>query len=147
MANPALSVISESKRFPLTWNFLSTPLPTWRTLLPAVCEPRDVSWSNDDQWLLKTAYCNNGDTVCMRELMKPRQWWHAKLCSCVSHGKWVAQQRFDSVPIATPLGPRHVCVGVYTVNGKAAGAYVRLAEKPLIDFRAMDVALLIDLNV
>ena len=58
----------------------------------------------------------------------------------------MAQRRFESMPIPTPLGPRHVCVGVYTVNGKAAGAYVRLSEKPLIDFCATDVALLIEPN-
>jgi hypothetical protein len=33
-------------------------------------------------------------------------------------------------------------VGVFTVNGRTAGA--RLAEKPLIDFAAMDVALLLE---
>jgi hypothetical protein len=37
-------------------------------------------------------------------------------------------------------------VGVYTVNGRAAGAYARLSEKPLIDFAAIDVALLIEEN-
>ena len=49
-----------------------------------------------------------------------------------------------SVPIGTPAGQRHFCVGVYTVNGKAAGAYVRLSEKPLIDFSAVDAALLLE---
>jgi hypothetical protein len=48
------------------------------------------------------------------------------------------------VPVPTPAGPRHVCVGVYTVNGRTGGAYARLAEKPLIDFAAVDVALLLE---
>jgi hypothetical protein len=30
------------------------------------------------------------------------------------------------------------------VNGRAVGAYGRLSEKPLIDFAAVDVALLIE---
>jgi hypothetical protein len=34
-------------------------------------------------------------------------------------------------------------IGVYTVNGRVAGAYGRIAEKPLIDARARDAAVLI----
>jgi len=45
--------------------------------------------------------------------------------------------------VSTPIGLRHVCVGVYPVNGRAAGAYARLSEKPVIDFAAADVALLL----
>ena len=39
-----------------------------------------------------------------------------------------------------------MCVGIYTVNGRAAGAYARLSEKPVIDFAAVDVALLLEDN-
>ena len=146
VTNPPLAVISESKRFPLTWDHLSTSLPTWCQLLPDVREPREMSWFNDHDWLLKTAYCNNGEVVCIRDLMKPRHWWHTKLTSRLSPDNWIAQRRFESVAVRTPHGPRHVCVGVYTVNGQAAGAYARLSEKPVIDFTATDVALLIDQN-
>ena len=146
VANPPLSVIPESKRFPLTWKHLSTELPTWRELLPEVRDPRELSLFNDRNWLLKTAYCNNGDAVCARDWMKPREWWQAKICSQLFPNQWLAQRRFESLPVPTPLGPRHVCVGVYTVNGKAAGAYARLSEKPVIDYTAVDVALLIDKN-
>jgi hypothetical protein len=46
VANPGLTVISESKRFPLVWETLSTALPTWRTLLSETREPREVPWSS-----------------------------------------------------------------------------------------------------
>lgn len=144
VTNPPLSIISESKRFPLTWKYLSASLPTWRELLPLVCDPRETQWLDDHDWLLKTAYCNNGEAVCIRGLMKPHQWWRTKLCSRLSPGKWVAQRRFESVPVPTPLGSRHVCIGVYTVNGETAGAYARLSEKPVTDFAAVDAALLIE---
>ncbi len=88
--------------------------------------------------------CNTGDTVCMRELMPANHWFQTRLDVFLRPSKWVAQRRFQSVPVSTPAGPRHVCIGVYTVNGQAAGAYARLAEKPLVDFSAVDVALLID---
>ena len=144
VANPALAVISESKRFPLTWEQLETELPTWKELLPVSCDPRAMSWFNGHDWLLKTAYCNNGESVSMSQLMTPKQWWQTKLRARLSPDKWVAQRRFESLPVMTSHGPRHVCVGVYTVNGKAAGVYARMAEKPLMDYTAVDVALLID---
>jgi hypothetical protein len=35
------------------------------------------------------------------------------------------------------------CLGVYTVNGKAVGIYGRYSPRPLIDYAAVDVAVLI----
>ena len=34
------------------------------------------------------------------------------------------------------------CLGVYTIGGRVAGAYGRLARRPLIDARAEDAAVL-----
>lgn len=146
VANPALAIISESKRFPLVWDKLSTELLTWRSLLPETRDPREAPWSRDETWILKTAMCNNGDTVSIRELMKPADWLRTRLAVQFAPENWVAQRRFESVPISTPAGPRHVCVGVYTVNGTATGAYTRLSEKAVIDFAAVDVALLLENN-
>ena len=144
VANPALAVISESKRFPLVWEKLSTALPTWRALLPETRDPRDAPWPHDTDWLLKTAMCNTGDTVSIRDLMRPRDWLRTRLAARVFPNRWVAQRRFESVPVSTPVGPRHACIGVYTVNGRAAGAYARISEKPVIDFAATDIALLLE---
>lgn len=144
VANPGSSAISESKRFPLVWGKLSIALPTWRALLPETRDPRDAPWSRDDGWLLKTAMCNTGDTVSLRELMRPAEWRRTRWAARLFPGNWVAQRRFESVPVSTPVGLRHVCVGVYTVNGRAAGAYARFSEKPVIDFAATDAALLLE---
>lgn len=144
VANPGLSVIPESKRFPLIWDKLRTPLPTWRALLPETRHPRMAPWHRDDGWLLKTALCNTGDTVSIRELMRPAHWTQTRLAAQLFPGHWAAQRRFESVPVSTPLGPRHVCVGIYTVNGRAAGAYGRYSSKPVIDFAAVDAALLLE---
>jgi glutathionylspermidine synthase len=144
VANPGSGVISESKRFPLVWEELSTPLPTWRALLPETRDPRTVRWASDESWLVKTALCKTGDTVCIRELMPAGEWLRTRLAVQLRPENWVAQKRFESVPVETPVGPRHVCVGVYTVNGQAGGAYARLSAKPIIDFAAVDVALLLE---
>jgi hypothetical protein len=144
VANPGLAAISESKRFPLLWEQLSTPLPTWRALLPETRDPRHAPWEHDDGWLLKTAMCNTGETVSMRALLGARDWRRTRRAARWFPGGWVAQRRFESVPLPTPVGPRHVCIGVYTVNGTAAGVYARLAVKPLIDCVAPDAALLLE---
>lgn len=144
VANPPLAVISESKRFPLVWEELSTPMPAWRALLPETRDPRAAPWMQDDNWLVKTAFCNTGDTVSVRELMKSGDWLKTRLMVQIAPYNWVAQRRFESAPVSTPMGPRHVCVGIYTVNGRAAGAYTRFSEKPVIDFAATDVALLLE---
>ena len=144
VANPGLAAISESKRFPLLWDQLSTPLPAWRALLPETRDPRHAPWERDDAWLLKSAMCTTGETVTMRELMGVRDWRRTCRAARWFPGGWVAQRRFESVPVPTPAGPRHVCISVYTVNGRAAGVYARLAVKPLIDCAAPDAALLLE---
>lgn len=146
VANPALAAISESKRFPLVWDKLSTPLPTWRELLPETRSLRDAPWAKDDGWILKTAMCNNGDTVRARDLVSAREWQWTRFDAALRPSGWVAQRRFESLPVATPAGPRHACIGLFTVNGKAAGSYTRLASRPVIDFAAADAALLLKDN-
>jgi hypothetical protein len=34
------------------------------------------------------------------------------------------------------------CLGVYTIDGRAAGIYGRLSARPLVDYAAVDVAVL-----
>jgi glutathionylspermidine synthase len=144
VANSAPAIISESKRFPLVWDELSSPMSTWRELLPETRDPREVSWARDPRWLLKTAFCNTGDSVTLPERLPRKSWRRTRLAVGLSPRSWIAQRRFESVAIRTPAGPRHVCLGIYTINGKAAGAYARISEKSVIDFEAADVALLIE---
>jgi len=143
VGNPGLAMISESKRFPLVWDRLATSLSTWRQLLPASRDPREAPWQTDDRWLVKSAMSNTGDAVCIRELMVERDWRRARWNVWLCPNQWVAQRRFDSVPVETHLGPMHACVGVYTIDGRAAGAYARLAKRPLIDYESVDAAVLV----
>jgi hypothetical protein len=143
VCNPGSGLLVESKRFPLIWERLGTTLPTWRALLPPTRDPRTVNWRRDDRWLLKTAFCNTGDTVTMRGLTADRHWMRAVDAS-LRPGRWVAQERFAALVLETPAGPRYPCLGVYTVNGTTAGVYGRLAERPLINYTATDVAVLVE---
>jgi glutathionylspermidine synthase len=143
VANPGAAVIAESKRFPLLWDRLSTPLPHWRRFLPDTRDPRDAPWRTDGAWLVKSALSNTGDEVCIRELMKEKEWGRTLRDVRLRPSRWLAQRRFRSVAVETPRGPMHACVGVYAIDGRAAGAYARLSPRPLIDFAAVDAALLV----
>ncbi len=142
--NPGTAIISESKRLPLLWDSLGLAVPTWRRLLPETRDPRNAPWFRDENWVIKSALSNNGEAVGHRGLRSTREWRQMCLAVWLHPDRWVAQRRFDSLPLDTPSGARHACVGVYTVNGAAAGAYARIAPRPLIDFEATDAALLID---
>jgi glutathionylspermidine synthase len=144
VANPGVAVITESKRFPLVWEYLNTPMPTWHALLPETRDPRDAPWQSSDHWLLKTSMCNTGDTVSIRARMAARKWNRIKWDVRLNPKTWVAQRRFHTLPVETPLGPMYPCVGVYTLNGRACGAYARLARSEIVDFAAIDVAMLVE---
>jgi hypothetical protein len=142
VCNPGVAVIGESKRFPVVWDELATPLPTWRALLPETCDPRAVDWRREPGWLLKAAFANNGDEVHDRAWARPQAWRRAARAARLAPGRWVAQRRFEPLPVATPGGMMYPCLGVYTVDGRAAGVYGRLSPRPVVDFAAVDVAVL-----
>jgi hypothetical protein len=143
VANPGIAILTESKRFPLVWDQLSAPMTIWRQLLPETRDPRDAPWRDDDSWLIKSAYCNTGDTVAMRELLSLKEWRAFRRAVNWTPSRWVAQRRFVTLPVESPIGPIFPCLGVYTINGLAAGCYVRFSPNPLIDYAAIDIALLV----
>jgi hypothetical protein len=143
VCNPGAAVLSESKRLPLLWPELETPAPAWREFLPPT-RAASAAWSSRDDWVLKAAYSNTGDAVLARGWARPSDYWLAFAHAAISPRTWIAQQRFDTIRLPTPLGPLHPCIGVYTVNGKAAGIYGRLAVQPVVDCRAFDTAVLIE---
>jgi glutathionylspermidine synthase-like protein len=142
LSNPATAILVQSKRWPLIWDRLDTPLPTWRALLPDTRDPRDAPWRTSRDWVLKPALGRVGDGVALagcveakelRAIARSATWWP---------GHWVAQRRFDIVPVEIGGTVVYPCLGVYTVDGRVAGAYGRLAPRPLIDGRAEEAAVL-----
>jgi glutathionylspermidine synthase len=140
--NPGTAILTESKRFPLVWDELKTPLATWRSLLPETRDPRRADWRRDPTWLLKAAFGNNGDEVIDRRSTGRKSWRSAKWSARLRPGGWAAQQRFATLSVETPDGPMYPCLGVYTVDGRASGIYGRIAPKSFIDYAAVDVAVL-----
>jgi hypothetical protein len=143
VVNPGVAALSESKRLPLVWDALRTPLSTWRRILPETRDVRDAPWDRDDGWLVKSAYCNTGDAVLTRDALSAAGWARLRWTVRLAPSSWLAQRRFTMVPLVADGEPIHPCVGVYVVDGTAAGAYVRLGRGPIVDWRARDAALLL----
>jgi glutathionylspermidine synthase len=141
--NPATALCVQSKRLPLVWDELEAPHVLWKRLLPETQDPRLVDWPHDSRWILKTALGRVGDGIGMRGQTQAREMKGLLRALRWSPGSLVAQRKFESQPIDTPRGPMHACLGVYTVDGTAAGVYGRIAPRPLIDHRAADVAVLV----
>jgi hypothetical protein len=143
VSNPGRAALSESKRLPLVWDRLPAAVPTWRRLLPETRALADAPWARDDGWLLKAAFGNTGEAVLMRATMTAQNWARAAFKARLRPSHWVAQRRFVTMPLPHESGPLFPCIGVYVVDGSAAGAYARLSPGPIIDFRAREAALLL----
>jgi hypothetical protein len=143
VVNPGTAALIESKRLALVWDRLRVRLPTWRQLLPETRALADAPWTTDDGWLLKSAYCNTGDTVSMRSEMDRASWRRVVWSARLRPSNWLAQRRFEVTPVVHEDARFFPCIGVYTVNQKAAGAYARVARGPIVDYRALDAALLV----
>lgn len=143
ISNPGIAILTESKRFPLVWDAMSTKMTKWRGLLPECRDPVDDRWRREDGWIIKMDFSNTGDEVHIRELMDRRSW--EAVCRTVKKNPdhWIAQKRFEPQSIASDLGAIYPCIGIYTIDGRAAGVYARVATSKVIDYQAMDAALLI----
>ena len=143
VSNPGSAILTQTKRFPLVWDRLWTPLPTWKALLPETHDARDVRWQGSDEWVLKPALGRVGEDIGIAGVTAPREW--EKIARAVRRhpAYWVVQRRFAATAVRLGEHHRYPSVGVYTVNGRVAGAYGRIAERPLIDARARDAAVLV----
>ena len=142
VSNPATAILTQTKRFPLVWDRLRTPLPAWRGYLPETRDPRDAPWRTSAEWILKPALGRVGEGIGMaeaigagemRRIARSARWWP---------GQWIAQRRFRVVPMRAGGREVYPCLGVYALDGRVVGAYGRLGGVPLIDARAADAAVL-----
>ena len=145
-SNPATALLVQTKRFPLVWAALRTPLPTWRALLPETRDPRDAPWARSSDWVLKPALGRVGEGIGLRGVVDARELRRIARGARWFPAHWVAQRRFEVAPLvhrndaaAEPVFP---CLGVYTLDTRVIGAYARVAGRPLIDARAADAAVL-----
>jgi len=143
--NPTTSLLTQSKRFPLIWDSLRTPLDTWRQLLPETADPRQRGFPMDASWIYKPAWGRIGEGIGMRGVTEAKEWKAIQSHVKRRPDEWVIQRRFDTLPVLAADGtPWYPCIGVYTVNGRAAGIYGRISTTPIITSTAKDVAVLVE---
>ncbi|WP_446742483.1 glutathionylspermidine synthase family protein [Silvibacterium acidisoli] len=139
--NPVVSAISESKRLPLCWPYVSERASAFRDLLPETCEPANIVGMTREDWVLKAAYSNTGDDVHLGASKTAYEWSNLLGNAVRQPRRWVAQRRFDTSELCSKGGLVKPCVGVYVINGCAAGAYVRLSRRQVTDGYALEAPL------
>jgi hypothetical protein len=145
VTNPGAAVLTESKRLPLLWDRLRSTTSTFRAVMPATRDVRSAPWLRDaDEWVVKAAYGNTGDAVFLPDRLTTRARAALALRTAASPSRWVAQRRFRMAPVATPNGDGRACIGVYTIDGRTAGTYARIATSEIVDSAAIDVACLVE---
>jgi len=135
--------MTQSKRLPLVWDELGVDIPTWKSLLPDTRDSKAVK-PQDTDWIYKPALGRVGDGISIKEAIAAKE--HTKIIKAVRRYPrgWVAQKKFISQPLADINGDSfHLCLGVFTVNGKSAGFYGRISPYPRIDERAKDIPILV----
>ena len=144
VSNPATALLTQSKRFPLVWDKLETPLPAWRSLLPKTVDPRDANWKKDGGWVLKPALGRVGDGIGLVGATSDKEWKLIRRGVRFGPRWWAAQRKFTAIPMKVAGEEVYPCIGVYTIDGRAAGAYGRVARKPIINHLAQDAAVLVE---
>lgn len=144
LANPpGPALISQNKRFPIACRRAGLDLPAWREHLPETRDPREVDVHSGD-WVLKPALGRVGEDVGLPGVTPPREWASIVKSAARSPERWIAQRVFETVALETPQGAMYPCVGVFVVDGRAAGLYGRLGRTPLVAGDALEVAVLVD---
>lgn len=144
--NHPIALFSQSKRFPLIWDQLELQgisLPTWRLLLPKTVRAKDVSKISNS--IYKPVWGRVGEGISIEEACRDDE--YAKILKEVRWHphRYIAQEKFNSQPVMSDEKiPYHVCLGAYSVDGKAAGYYGRISTTPRIDSNAADIAVVIE---
>jgi glutathionylspermidine synthase len=142
LCNPLCAVLTQSKRFPLVWNQLQTALPTWQKYLPETVAIERMRLDDPD-WVIKPALGHEGHGVSVMGATPATERAKTLRAAARHPNRFAAQRRFDPITISTPHGPRYPAIGIFVVDGKAAGAYGRVSSTPRIDSEAQEVPVLI----
>lgn len=143
ISNPGSAILVQSKRFPLVWEDLYTSLPTWKAVLPETRCPASLSPSQLEEWVLKPTLGRVGEDVAIAGVTPKPALEQIQKAAKRRPSEWVAQRRFTILSAANGQQKYYPCVGVFTIDGRVAGAYGRIGRSPLIDGEAQDIAVLI----
>lgn len=141
--NHPAAILTQSKRLPLIWDETGIDVSAWQMLLPETRDPGAVR-PQDGEWIYKPALGRVGEGISIKEAISEKERKRIEKAARSDHKDWVAQRKFVSRPLTDENGAVfHLCVGVFTVDGKSAGLYGRISPFPRIDDRAKDIPLLV----
>lgn len=142
--NHPISIIAQTKRFPLLWD--EADAPYWKKYLPVTLVPTgsktEIDEVNKGSYIYKPALGRVGEDITIKEAMTKKN-FESVIKDVRRHpNRWVKQERFESVPIEIDGTKYHICIGVFSVNGVCAGFYGRISPYPRIDENAKDIPIL-----
>lgn len=144
--NHPIAIFAQTKRFPLVWDTLEKlgiSLATWRSLLPETLEVKDAK--NKQGFIYKPACGRVGEGISIKEACRDNEYKEIMKDVKRRPKQYLAQKKFNSQPLVSEDGtPFHVCLGAYSIQGKAAGYYARISRTPRIDSNAADIPVLIE---
>jgi glutathionylspermidine synthase len=141
--NHPAAIFTQSKRLPLVWDELGVDVTAWKKLLPETRDPKSIR-PQDTDWIYKPALGRVGEGISIKGAVTEKEMLRIGKAARRDPGRWVAQRKFTSLPLTDVNGEVfHLCVGVFTVDGKSAGLYGRISPYPRIDDRARDIPLLV----
>lgn len=146
LCNPGQAIASQSKCWMQLLDELATPVPAWRALAPEVRRPRRAL-RRDPQWVLKPALGRVGEDVLVSGVTPTKVTRRIRRAAAWRPDQWIAQRRFHSLPIDSPFGPLHACIGVFVIDRETAGMYARVAPSPIINAESQDAAIVIEPSV
>ncbi|WP_162163972.1 glutathionylspermidine synthase family protein [Acholeplasma hippikon] len=143
--NHPVNLLSQSKRIPVIWNKLDIDLTTWKSLLPHTVDPK-VFFKDESlrkTHILKPNLGRVGEGVMIDGVISKVDKEGIMKAAKKFPLNWVAQEKFESVPLEVDGKLYHLCIGVFTVKDKCAGFYGRISTKPRIDEHAVDIPILV----
>jgi glutathionylspermidine synthase len=148
--NHPIALFAQTKRFPFVWDALENlgiKFSTWRRLLPETRETRETREKGkaNEGYIYKPVLGRVGEKISIKEACTDEEYEEIIKDIKRRPKDYLAQKRFYSKPLVSDEGEHfHVCLGVFSIEGKAAGYYARISKTPRIDSGAADIPVLIE---
>lgn len=89
-----------------------------------------------ERWVIKRQFGRMGEEVLMGSACSDDEWADWLQWPASEPDEWIAQERFDNVPVEIDGEKLFGCFGPYVVDGKFAGFYTRLSRDGFIAYDA-----------
>lgn len=102
--------------------------------------------ADKESWVVKPCSGRMGSGVCVGAAVSTNE-WRKVLTGAVRERRtrpFIAQRRFEAIPVVVGGQSRTACVGAYVIDGRFAGYYSRLAKGPVVRHDAANVLTVVE---